>query len=92
MKDYNYETRSQNFLELISEPEYNYRKVLIVPLCDQNPIQNEDDDFPQIYNIRNSIQPIVQADLVFFELIGGGLKCLKDRYDFYKRNTVWFGQ
>lgn len=91
MKEYTVEQRMKDFLMLVAEPEYSYRKVLVVDKKDLNHIRNEGDEYPQIYNVGKSLRPVCESDLVFFEMPNGGLKCIKDRYDFYKRDTIWFG-
>lgn len=69
---------------LNKECEPEYRNLLI--LDKHNSVEIEDNIYP-----RNSIDPFMKSSLCFYVMPNGGLKCLKDRYDYYGRDNIFFG-
>jgi hypothetical protein len=66
-------------------PEYEYKNVLI--LDKRNSIERSGDIFSRV-----SIGPMLRAGLIFYQMPNGGMKCLKDRYDFYGKDNIFFAE
>jgi hypothetical protein len=84
MKDYSEGIYARLSDYVRPEPELEYTNVLILDVKDYT--VKEDKEYP-----RKSWIPLCKAHLCFVVLPSGGLKCIKDRYDVYKRDTIWFG-
>lgn len=70
------------FLTKVYEPEYI--NVLILDIGDYK--VTDSGFFP-----TKSLLPLMESHLCFCVLPNGGLKCLKDRYDYYGRGNIFFG-
>jgi hypothetical protein len=85
MLDYSNDEELQKHIdEMYEEYVPEYRNVLI--LDEENSIVRMGTVFP-----KESMEPLFMAELCFHVLPNGGLECIKDRFNEYKHNTVWFG-
>jgi hypothetical protein len=66
------------------EPEYEYGSVLI--LDNTTAVEQNGKVYP-----TKSLDNLYRCSLCFYVMPNGGLKCIKDRYNFYGRDNTFFG-